>query len=90
MGCFISVIVIFMPRIFLFFGWILGFFAEVHPWDTRFWPIVGWVLAPYTTCVYGLCYVYNQGNFDNSLWTILMVAGIVADICNFFSSWFDD
>lgn len=79
MGCLIIALAFFAPRVLLFVGWITGFFITAHPWDTKMWPILGFIFLPFTTLCFGAVHVYNAGVFDG-IWLIAMIFAVVFDI----------
>lgn len=50
------------PRLVLLFTWCAGIFTGV--WETALWPILGWLVMPYTTLAYGLAFRYGPGLDD--------------------------
>ena len=59
MPCLVIIIAFFCPRLLLLFGWIFGFWAGA--WAGVMWPILGFLVMPYTTIVYGLSHVWGNG-----------------------------
>lgn len=78
-GCLLVIFGILLPRITLLYLWIINFFDASRPWNTYLWPVLGWIFMPYTTLVYGCCYVYNNGEFDVG-WIILTVLAVLFDL----------
>ncbi|MDF1809091.1 MAG: hypothetical protein P1U42_05285 [Phycisphaerales bacterium] len=78
-GCLLAAGTLIMPRILLFVFWITGLFGKVDPWETKLWPILGFLFLPATTLVFGLCHLYGEGEF-NILWIVLMVLAVMYDL----------
>lgn len=72
-------LLLFMPRIILLVFYFIGKFAEVQPWDGALIPVLGFFFMPATTLCYGLCHVYNAGDFSTG-WIILMVLSVMFDL----------
>jgi len=79
MGCLPIAIAFFMPRLILFVGWIIGFFVEAAPWETRMWPILGFFFMPATTLCFGAAHVYDKESFEG-IWLICMIIAVIYDI----------
>ena len=78
-GCLLIVGALIMPRLLLFVFWVIGFFEKAHPWDTWIVPLLGFFILPVTTLTYGLCHVYNGGDFS-FWWIIGMILAVMYDL----------
>lgn len=78
-GCLLIIFGLLMPRILLLVGYFANWFADASPWETRIWPILGWIFLPYTTLCWAACYCWNEGNF-NVFWIIGMVLCVLIDL----------
>jgi len=79
MGCILISALLFSPRILLFVLWLVNFFAEARPWETKLWPILGFLFMPWTTIMFGLGHVYNGGEFTG-MWLIGMILAVIFDL----------
>lgn len=77
-GCLLVIGTLLMPRVLLFVYWITGTFAKADPWSGWIVPLLGFFFLPATTFVYGICHVYNGGEFTIG-WIIGMVLAVFYD-----------
>jgi hypothetical protein len=77
MGCLVTVVGIFCPRIcMVFILLITDWFSKAY--DSFIWPFIGFFVMPYTTLTYMGAMVNNGHSVDGG-WLILMIIAIVAD-----------
>ena len=78
MGCIIAVIALAVPRILMFCAFLLtdwfGFAFE-----TRMWPILGFVFMPYTTLAYLVAMLNNNHTLAGG-WLALFIVAIIVDV----------
>lgn len=67
---------LFLPRIMLIAGWLLGWFAGA--WETMLWPVLGFLLMPYTTLAYGIA--ETAGGGVQGGWLVLVIVGVLLDL----------
>ena len=80
MGCVLVVIGLALPRVLMFFIWLLtDWFGR--GFETRVWPILGFIFLPYTTLAY-LAAMLNNNHALSGLWLVLFVLVILVDIGN--------
>ncbi len=77
MGCILAAIALAVPRILMFFILLLT------PWfglafESRVWPILGFVFMPYTTLAY-LATMLNNNHVLSGGWLALFIAAVVVD-----------
>jgi len=78
MGCFLAIISVFMPRIAMVAIFFLtNWFALAF--QTKLWPIVGFILMPYTTLVYMGAMIYNHHSLTGA-WLIALIIAVLFDI----------
>lgn len=65
-----------IPRIVLVVCWLAGTFGGV--WQGYLWPILGFLLMPYTTLAYGLSHVYGDGPAGG--WLIALIVAVFFDL----------
>jgi hypothetical protein len=65
-----------MPRLILFVCWLFGVFEDV--WQACFWPVLGFLLMPYTTLGYAIAVGYGGG--VEGAWMIPVVVGVILDL----------
>ncbi len=76
MGCLLFVIAVLAPRLAMVFMFLLtDWFSEAF--ETALWPILGFILMPYTTLAWmaGMLHGGIQG-----LWALLVVVAVVVDL----------
>jgi len=80
MGCLLVVIGLALPRVLMFFIWLLtDWFGR--GFETRLWPILGFIFLPYTTLAY-LAAMLNNNHALSGLWLVLFILAILVDIGN--------
>ncbi len=80
MGCVLVVIGLAVPRVLMFFIWLLtDWFGR--GFETRVWPILGFIFLPYTTLAY-MAAMLNNNHKLSGLWLVLFVLAILVDIGN--------
>jgi hypothetical protein len=76
MPCLLVVVALFLPRVTLFFMWLLtGYLGRAY--QTALWPLAGFFFMPYTTLVYALA--LNEGGGLHDYWLALLILGVLAD-----------
>jgi hypothetical protein len=84
MGCLAALIAIVAPRVFLVFVFVLtDWFGRAY--ETVIWPLLGFLLLPYTTIAYMAAMLNNDHRVDG-LWLVLVIVAVLADLCSFGSS----
>ena len=80
MGCLLVIAALAVPRVLMFFIWLLtDWFAR--GFETRVWPILGFIFLPYTTLAY-LAAMLNNNHSLSGLWLVLFILAIFVDIGN--------
>ena len=74
-GCFFALFGLIVPRFILFILWLIGWGGRVF--ETKLWPILGFLLLPYTTLAYLLCSIYNCNEIT---WAITCVIAVLLDL----------
>ncbi len=78
MPCLLVLIGLLIPRVTLFFMWIVGYTATAF--QTALWPLLGFFFMPYTTCAYAIGINANGGFHGWSL--VLLILAIFFDFTN--------
>ena len=78
MPCLLVLIGLLIPRVTLFFMWLVGYTATAF--ESYLWPLLGFFFMPYTTCAYAIGMNANGGIQGWSL--VLLILGIVFDVTN--------
>jgi hypothetical protein len=78
MGCLLPLFAIFMPRvalviIFFFTNWVERSFQTV------IWPLVGFLLMPYTTLAWMGAMLFNNHQVSGA-WIVVLVVAVVMDL----------
>jgi len=80
MGCLIVIIAMALPRLMMFFILLLtDWFGRAY--DTVIWPVLGFVLLPYTTLAY-MAAMLNNNHSLGGWWTVLLVVAVLVDLGN--------
>jgi hypothetical protein len=77
MPCLIVTIALFMPRLTLVIIWL--FTKWTGAFETRIWPLLGWIFMPYTTICYLISSCATDGHI-NGIWVFLIVVGVFCDL----------
>ncbi len=78
MGCILVVIALAVPRFLLFMAFLMtDWFARAF--ETRLWPLAGFVFMPYATLAY-MAAMRNNNHTLNGGWLVLFIAAIVVDV----------
>jgi len=78
MGCLLPIVAIFMPRLALV---IIFFFTNwfERSFQTILWPLVGFLLMPYTTLAWMGAMLFNNHQLSGA-WIIVLVVAVVLDL----------
>ena len=79
MGCILAVLALVLPRVLMFFIWLLTDWFSVA-FTTWVWPLLGFFFMPYTTLAY-LAAMVNAGQVSG-LWLALVVVAAIVDIAH--------
>ena len=78
MGCIFAVVALAVPRVLMFFAFLLtDWFGR--SFETRLWPILGFVFMPYTTLAYLVAMLNNNHTLSGG-WVALFIVAIVVDV----------
>lgn len=78
MGCVVVVLALMLPRVVMVIAWLLtDWFAEAY--NTRFWPILGFLCMPYTTLAYMAAMLKNNHQLGG-FWLVLLVVAVIFDL----------
>lgn len=78
MGCLLPVIAVFVPRLVMFFIFLLtNWFGSAY--QTVIWPLLGFLFMPYTTLAYMAAMLNNNHNLSGG-WIILVIVAVVFDL----------
>ena len=78
MPCLLVIIGLIIPRVTLFFMWLVGYTSTAF--QSHLWPLLGFFFMPYTTCAYAIGMNANGGFHGWSL--ILLMLGVLFDFGN--------
>jgi hypothetical protein len=77
MPCFLVILSLLVPRVTLFFIWLLSdWFGRAY--ETAIWPLLGFLFMPYTTLAY-MAAMLNNNQVLGGWWLALFIAAIVVD-----------
>ena len=77
-GCLFTFLGVAMPRVILTLIFFITNWLE-NSYDTKIWPILGFIFCPYTT----LAYLTAMMNNDHRLaggWVLVVILGVILDI----------
>jgi hypothetical protein len=78
MGCFVLIFGFFVPRITMFFIFLLTNWFSVA-YNSVIWPLLGFFLMPYTTLAY-MAGMLNNNHSISGFWLVLVVIAVLADL----------
>lgn len=78
MGCILAVFALAVPRILMFFIFLLTHWFGTA-FESRIWPILGFLFMPYATLAY-LAAMLNNNHTLAGGWLALFVAAIIVDV----------
>lgn len=78
MSCLLVAGAMFLPRLTLFFIWLLTDWLG-RAFDTALWPFLGFLFMPYTTLAYMAAMLRNDHNV-NGWWLVLVVIAVLIDL----------
>jgi hypothetical protein len=77
-GCVLAPLAIATPRLVLAVIWLAtDWFSRAY--DTTLWPVLGWLLMPYTTAAY-MAAMLNNDHEVGGWWLVLLVLAVLADL----------
>ncbi len=77
MGCILALIALALPRVLMVFIVLLTD-AFARAFETRLWPILGFLFMPYTTLAYMAAMRYNAHTLADG-WLALFIAAVILD-----------
>jgi low temperature requirement protein LtrA len=78
MGCILPIFALFVPRLSMFFIWLLtSWFGEAY--ETKLYPFLGWLFMPYTTLAYMTAMLQNNHELNGG-WIVLLVVAVMFDL----------
>lgn len=78
MPCFVVVIALFLPRLTMFFIWLLtDWFGRAF--DSWIWPLIGFFFMPYTTLAY-MGAMLNNNHQVSGIWLVLLIIAVIVDL----------
>ena len=77
MCCLLVALAFFGPRFTLFLLWLFTDYLS-RAFDTFLWPLLGFLILPWTTLAYA--FAQNQLGGVHDLGLVLVVVGVIADI----------
>jgi hypothetical protein len=78
MGCLLPIIAIFVPRVVMFFIFLLtNWFTQAY--QTMIWPLLGFLFMPYTTLAY-MAAMLNNNHQLSGAWIVLVVVAVFFDL----------
>jgi len=80
MPCLIVLIALLVPRIAMLFIWLLtDWFGRAY--DSVIWPLLGFILLPYTTLAY-MAAMLNAGGLTSG-YLLLMILAVIVDLSHY-------
>jgi hypothetical protein len=78
MGCLLPIVAIFVPRLVMFFIFLLtNWFASAY--QTVIWPLLGFIFMPYTTLAY-MAAILNNNHELSGGWIVLVIVAVFFDL----------
>ncbi len=80
MGCILAIIALAVPRVVMFAVFLLtDWFGRAF--ETRLWPVLGFMIMPYTTLAYLAAMLDNHHALTGG-WLALFIAAIIVDVAH--------
>jgi len=77
-GCVLAILALATPRVVLAVVWLAtDWFSQAF--ETRLWPVLGWVFMPYTTAAY-MAAMLNNDHQVGGWWLVLLIVAVLADL----------
>jgi hypothetical protein len=80
MGCVLAIVALVVPRVFLFFAFLMTDWLQ-RAYETTIWPLLGFLILPYTTIAYMAAMIRNHGSVDG-IWLVFVVIAVIVDLGN--------
>lgn len=78
MGCILALIALAVPRLLMLVAFLVtDWFGRAF--ETRLWPLLGFLMMPYTTLAY-MAAMLNNNHAVTGGWLILLIAAVVVDV----------
>jgi hypothetical protein len=78
MPCLLIVIALLLPRVTMFFIWLLSdWFSRAY--ETVIWPLLGFFFMPYTTLAY-MAAMLNNNHEISAGWLVVVIIAVVVDL----------
>ena len=77
MGCIIALLALSFPRIALLAIWLLGNGWLQESYQTVLWPVLGFLLMPWTALAYALAWHMGEGTIQGPGIVILVIAILI-------------
>lgn len=81
MGCLIAILAMFMPRVVLLAAWLFADWST-RAFEGRFWPVMGFIFAPFTTLAYMGAQLNMRAGEWSTGWTVIVVLAVMADLAS--------
>lgn len=78
MGCLLALVALITPRIVMVFMRLLTPWFE-QSFQSTIWPILGWLVMPYTTLAYMAAMLRNDHKVDG-WWLVLLIVAVLVDL----------
>ncbi len=78
MGCLFVIIALAIPRVMMFIAFLTTDWFQ-RSFETRLWPLAGFLLMPYATLAYVAAMLNNNHSLTGG-WLALFVAALVVDV----------
>jgi len=78
MGCILAVIALALPRVLMFIAFLVTNWFD-RAFETRLWPILGFVFMPYATLAYMAAMLNNNHTLTGG-WLALFIVAIIVDV----------
>ena len=77
-GCILVFIALFVPRVFMFFVWLLTHWFGAA-FESTIWPVLGFFFMPYTTIAYMAAMLRNDHAVSGG-WLVLLIVAVFVDL----------
>ncbi|MCX5670068.1 MAG: hypothetical protein NTU94_01940 [Planctomycetota bacterium] len=78
LGCLLALVALATPRLVLAVIWLATDWFD-RAFETALWPLLGWILMPYTTAAY-MAAMLNNDRQVGGWWLVLLIVAVLADL----------
>ena len=78
MGCILAIVALSFPLVVIVLVWLFSDYLH-RAYETALWPVLGFLLMPFTTLAYALAMNQNEGSVSG-IYLVVVVIAVLVDI----------